>query len=120
VTGETSRRTIWLDAQLPPSLAPWLCERHRVNCLSLRELGLRDADDVEIFLKAKQQNALLISEDSDFVELVQRFGPPPQLLWLTCGNVTNANLKVLFSVVFEQALELFDGAEAVVEISQPV
>jgi predicted nuclease of predicted toxin-antitoxin system len=58
----------------------------------------------------------LISKDSDFVGLVQRFGPPPQLIWVTCGNVTNSNLKAIFSAVFNQALNLLGAGEAIVEI----
>jgi predicted nuclease of predicted toxin-antitoxin system len=50
------------------------------------------------------------------VDLVQRFGPPPQLIWVTCGNVTNANLRTIFSKLFDRAMELLAGGEAIVEI----
>jgi predicted nuclease of predicted toxin-antitoxin system len=50
------------------------------------------------------------------VGLVQRIGPPPQLIWVTCGNVTNSNLKAIFSAVFSQALDLLASDEAIVEI----
>ena len=39
----------WVDAQLPPTLAPWLTERFGVEASSMRFLGLRDAEDLEIF-----------------------------------------------------------------------
>ena len=71
----------WLDAQLPPALAEFLKEQFDVEALPLRDIGMRDADDAEIFEKARAQNVVLISKDSDFVELVQRLGTPPQLLW---------------------------------------
>ncbi|MGC2631707.1 MAG: DUF5615 family PIN-like protein [Rhodomicrobium sp.] len=117
MSGETSARTVWVDAQLPPSLAPWLRERYNVSAFSLRELRLRDTEDIEIFKAARLQNALLISKDGDFVDLVQRLGTPPQLVWVTCGNVINANLKEIFSAVFADALNLLQAGEAVVEIS---
>ncbi|MGC2602222.1 MAG: DUF5615 family PIN-like protein [Rhodomicrobium sp.] len=117
MSGETSARTVWVDVQLPPSLAPWLRERYNVSAFSLRDLGLRDAEDIEIFKAARLQNALLISKDGDFVDLVQRLGTPPQLVWVTCGNVINANLKEIFSAVFADALNLLQAGEAVVEIS---
>ena len=79
----------WVDAQLPPLLAAWLSAQFNVEALSLRTLGLRDATDAAIFLAAQQQGIVIISKDSDFVELVSRYGPPPQLIWVTCGNVTN-------------------------------
>lgn len=112
-------REIWLDAQLPPALAPWLQKNFGVTAFSLRDLGLRDASDVQIFNDAKKRGCILISKDSDFVGLIQRNGPPPQLMWLTCGNVTNSNLKSIFSAVFNPALELLAAGEAIVEIGSP-
>lgn len=64
----------WLDAQLPPKLAGWLTSELGVEASPLRDLGLRDADDAEIFRQARQQGVVLISKDSDFVDLVSRFG----------------------------------------------
>jgi predicted nuclease of predicted toxin-antitoxin system len=119
VIEKTQRCEIWLDAQLPPALAPWLQQNFGVTAFSLRNLGLRDASDAEIFNEAKKRCGVLISKDSDFVSLVQRFGPPPQLIWVTCGNVTNANLKAIFSAVFGQAQDLLAAGEAIVEIGSP-
>jgi predicted nuclease of predicted toxin-antitoxin system len=118
VTGSTDK-LIWVDAQLPPSLAGWLQEAFGVDAFSLRELELRDAEDIQIFDAARQSGAIVISKDSDFVDLVQRLGTPPQLLWVTCGNVTNANLRAILSVVFNEALELLAAGEAIVEIGRP-
>lgn len=116
---EPPMREVWLDAQLPPALAFWLRENSSVQAFSLRELGLRDADDIQIFNRARKDGCVLMSKDSDFVALVQRLGPPPQLIWVTCGNVTNSNLKAMFSAVFNQALDLLAAGEAIVEIGQP-
>ena len=38
----------WVDAQLPPGLAVWLRETQGVDAKALREIGLRDAGDLEI------------------------------------------------------------------------
>jgi Domain of unknown function (DUF5615) len=40
---------IWIDAQLPPTLAEWIAETFGLTAISLRELGLRDVKDIEIF-----------------------------------------------------------------------
>ena len=45
--------TIWLDAHLPPKLALWVEYRYGVECKAVKELGLRDAKDMEIFEAAK-------------------------------------------------------------------
>jgi predicted nuclease of predicted toxin-antitoxin system len=62
-----------------------------VDALSLKELGLRDAADREIFDRARMAGAVLMSKDSDFVESAQRFRRPPQLVWVTCGNVASGH-----------------------------
>lgn len=106
----------WVDAQLPPQLAAWLSTTHGVEAQSLRELGLRDAADIEIFRAARQAGVVVISKDSDFVELVSRHGTPPQLLWITCGNVTNRRLHAAFDKTFPAALAALTAGEAIIEI----
>ncbi|MEC5400023.1 DUF5615 family PIN-like protein [Uliginosibacterium sp. H1] len=105
----------WIDAQLPPGLAAWLSGHFNVEAHALRDLGLRDADDLTIFQQAKAANAVLISKDSDFVELVSRLGPPPKLIWVTCGNVTNQRLRTVFTSVFETARRLLNDGRDIVE-----
>lgn len=106
----------WIDAQLPPQLAQWLRITFSVEATSLRELGLRDAQDIEIFERAKIEGIVIVTKDSNFIELAMRFGTPPQILWVTCGNVTNRYLKSLFSETFLQALRLLEEGEMIVEI----
>ncbi|MBF2055990.1 MAG: DUF5615 family PIN-like protein [Cyanobacterium sp. T60_A2020_053] len=106
----------WIDAQLPPQLADWLKETFLVEAFSLRDLGLRDAEDREIFEKAKSEEVIIITKDRDFLELINRFNSPPQILWVTCGNVTNRSLKIIFAETFVSALELFKQGEKIVEI----
>lgn len=45
---------IWIDAQLSPAIAAFI-NRNFVNieAKSVRSLGLREAKDLEIFMKAK-------------------------------------------------------------------
>lgn len=108
--------TFWLDAQLLPQLAPWLTQRFGVEAHALREIGLRDASDRSIFAAARDASVVLVSKDIDFVDLVQQRGTPPQLLWVTCGNVTNRRLCAVFEATFPQALELLREGRPVVEI----
>jgi predicted nuclease of predicted toxin-antitoxin system len=87
-----------------------------ISAVSLRELGLRDAKDIEIFEAAKQPDVVIMSKDSDFVDLVCRLGAPPQILWLTCGNVTNRNLRELLTAILPEAIKQLQQGEIVVEI----
>jgi predicted nuclease of predicted toxin-antitoxin system len=108
---------IWLDAQLPPALANWLSVTFGLDAAALRELSLRDAQDIEIFEAARAENAVIMTKDSDFIDLVCRLGTPPQILWLTCGNVTNRNLRQLLTATLPEALEQLRQGEMIVEIS---
>lgn len=108
--------TLWLDAQLPPPLASWIQQTLTIHAIALRDLGLRDATDTAIFDAAKKANAVLISKDSDFVELVMRHGSPPKLIWLTCRNVSNAALQTLFNAKLREAIQLLESGEAIVEL----
>nr|VFK13456.1 MAG: Predicted nuclease, contains PIN domain, potential toxin-antitoxin system component [Candidatus Kentron sp. LFY] len=108
----------WVDAQLPPGFSPWLAETFHIKANSLKFLGLWDAGDREIFEAARRAgNVVIISKDSDFVELVLRLGAPPRILWVTCGNVTNRRLQAVFNALFPQALMMLEKGEAIVEIS---
>jgi predicted nuclease of predicted toxin-antitoxin system len=92
----------------------------RCRCRCLRDLGLRDAEDEEIFHAAKQAAAVVMTKDSDFLRLLERHGPPPQVLWLTCGNTTNAHLKEILSATLPDALTLLEAQEKLIEISDAI
>jgi len=106
-----------VDAQLPPGLARYLATRFNVQASHVRELGLRDAEDLAIFQHAKRTAAVVVTKDSDFVELVYRHGAPPQIVWVTCGNTTNASLTRIFAMTFASALQLLSAGETIVEIA---
>ncbi len=108
---------IWVDAHLSPAIATWITNTFDITALGLRDLGLRDAEDLDIFEAAKSQGVIFITKDGDFVELVDRFKSPPQIIWLTCGNTSNARLKEILMVTLPNALELLRTGEALVEIS---
>ena len=84
---------IWLDAHLSPSIARWIAESFAVECASASDLGLSDALDPPIFAAARAANATVMTKDADFANMVERLGPPPRVIWLRCGNTSNAALK---------------------------
>ena len=54
---------IWVDAQLPPTLAFWLTENFKLEAAALRDLSLRDAQDIEIFDAARAEQAVIMTYD---------------------------------------------------------
>ena len=108
---------IWIDAHLSPAVSTCTTATFGISALALRDIGLRDAEDAEIFEAAKAQGIIFITKDSDFVDLVNRFGQPPQIILLTCGNTSNDRLKEILSSKLSEALALLSSGEPLVEIS---
>lgn len=107
---------IWLDAQLPPALARWFKVVRGVNAIAVRDLGLRDASDVIIFNKARLSGYVIITKDIDFVHLSIDYGPPPQIVHLTCGNLTNDALVALFEARWDVVQSFLAAGEPIVEL----
>ena len=108
---------IWIDAQMSPAIATWISSNYAVKAVAIRDLGLRDAKDKEIFEAARQHKAVVMTKDSDFVLLLDKLGAPPQVIWVTCGNTSNARLKEVLTNTLPKALELLNFGEKLVEIS---
>jgi len=107
---------VWLDAQLSPMIADWISKNFNVFCTAVRDLELRDATDIKIFNEARNADAIVITKDIDFSILQERFGSPPKIIWLTCGNTSNKRLKEIFTTNLQKAFDLLGEGEKIVEI----
>ena len=107
---------VWVDAQLSPAIARCLQDELGTDASALRDIGLRDAEDEEIFQAARNASAVVMTKDSDFVSLVERFGPPPQIVWVPCGNTSNANLRAVLLKTWAVAITHLAAGDALVEI----
>jgi predicted nuclease of predicted toxin-antitoxin system len=110
--------TIWIDAQLSPFIANWINANFpKIDARSVRSLKLEDANDYDIFRKARKANAVVMSKDYDFVKLIEQHGVPPKLIWITCGNTSNMRLCEILRTSLQQAIDLLNQQENIVEIS---
>ena len=108
---------VWIDAQVSPAIAPWMEATFGVEARSVRDLGLRDATDREIFFAARDAGAVVMTKDSDFATLQASLGSPPKIVWLRCGNTSNARLREILLTAFPRARTLLEGTETLVEIT---
>ena len=108
---------IWIDAQLSPALAAFVATLAHGDACAVRDLALRNAKDRDIYLAARQANAIIMTKDGDFLSLSQELGSPPQVIWITCGNTSNAVLQSMLRRALQQALKMLAQGESVVEIS---
>jgi|SRR6056297_592225 len=112
---------LWIDAQLSPAIAAWINRTFDdIEAESVRALGLRDATDREIFEEAKKSGAVVMSKDDDFIQLIEQRGIPPKLIWITCGNTSNARMREILSTALLKAIDLLQNGEQIVEISDKV
>lgn len=109
---------LWIDAQLSPAIAAWINRTFDdIEAESVRALGLLDATDMEIFEEAKKADVIVLSKDDDFIQLIEQMGTPPKLIWVTCGNTSNARMREILSTTLPKAKELLESGENIVEIS---
>lgn len=107
---------LWIDAQLSPAIATWITRVFVISAVPLRDLGLRDSTDREIFLAAKREDAIVMTKDKEFVRLLGDLGPPPKVIWITCGNTSNKFLRQILLNALPRSLELLQAGDDLVEI----
>lgn len=105
--------TIWIDAQFSPAIATWINDNFSVQAFAVRDVGLRDAEDIDIFLAAKQADVIVMTKDRDFADLLDRLNPPPKIIWITCGNTSNARLKQILTENLSEALSILVNEDLV-------
>ena len=65
------------------------------DSLHVREVGLRDADDADIWEYAKRNDFVSVSKDSDFQQRSLLYGHPPKFIWLRVGNCSVQVIELL-------------------------
>ena len=63
----------------------------------VKELGLENSTDLEIWSFAKGNNYTIVTFDSDFYDLQLIYGHPPKIIWLRIGNTSTENLVNIFN-----------------------
>ena len=61
----------------------------------VKHVGLENASDFEIFNFARVHEFVIITFDSDFVDLSIVKGIPPKIIWLRTGNLTTRSITNL-------------------------
>jgi predicted nuclease of predicted toxin-antitoxin system len=108
--------TIWVDAQPSPVIARWMTEHRSLDGCHVGNLNLLDASDSKIFEATRAVGATIMTKDRDFLDLVQRHGSPPFIIWITCGNTSNAALIRTLRGAIWTACDLIKSGESIVEI----
>jgi len=81
-----------LDQNLSSRLSARLSEVYP-SLTHVGDLGLSSASDAEVWEVALAGGYLIVTKDSDFVDLQVLRGFPPKVLWLRLGNCTTRRIE---------------------------
>jgi predicted nuclease of predicted toxin-antitoxin system len=106
-----------VDAQLPVRLARFL-QSAGYSTIHTKDLPLANATpDAEINDISIQQERIVVTKDTDFFDSFLIRQQPYKLLLVSTGNITNAELEVLFANSLPQLALLFQH-HALIEMSR--
>lgn len=75
-------------------------------------IGLHESSDDEIWHYAKNNQYVIVTQDSDFNERSTLYGYPPKIIWLRTGNTTTEHILALLKnhhndiILFEKDVTL--------------
>jgi predicted nuclease of predicted toxin-antitoxin system len=96
-----------IDAQLPMGLCEWLCQQGH-DCIHTMHLTNKNrTSDAELLLLAEVDSRVIVTKDSDFLDSFYIKNQPNKLLLVSTGNLSNANLLLLFSANHSRLIDLF-------------
>jgi len=108
---------VLVDAHLPNRLSEFL-SAHEIESKHTLDLPEKNATpDSEIIRLADDENRIVISKDSDFLDNYILDGSPQKLLIVSTGNINNRNLIRLFEKNLETLKSLFEE-NSVIEINE--
>lgn len=104
-----------VDAQLPPALARWLSSQgHEAE--HVFDFGGDGTTDREVWDRALEKRAAIISKDEDFSLLAVRGGTAPQVIWIRTGNVRRTTLISWFENMLPSIVSAIQRGERIIEI----
>lgn len=103
------------DANLSPRLCEQLSDLYPQSS-HVESFGLQ-ADDREVWAKARELGAVIVTKDSDFSEMALVLGPPPKVVQIRLGNCRTALVESLLRQRFHGIQEfVLDPALALLAI----
>ena len=105
-----------IDAQLPPGLERTLRENGS-DAIAVREVGLRDASDHQIWRQALQEGLVIITKDEDFADRCLYEHYRPAIVWLRIGNCSNQALLRWLLPIWPEILRRLNLGDLLIEVS---
>jgi len=103
--------TLLFDANLSPSLVRRIRDEF-TGSEHVRDVGLRDATDDQIWEYARRQGFVVVSKDRDFQERSFVEGAPPKVVWLDVGNAGTDAVANLLIKERERVMQFKTAADS--------
>ncbi len=78
-----SHRLVWALGDIYP------------DCQHVRNVGLKEASDTQVWEYARNNGYAIVSKNSDFYQRSLTLGFPPKVIWVRLGNCTTADIERL-------------------------
>jgi len=65
------------------------------DCQHVRNAGLKEAPDTQVWSYARSNGYTIVSKDSDFYQRSLTLGFPPKVIWVRLGNCTTTAIVQL-------------------------
>jgi predicted nuclease of predicted toxin-antitoxin system len=106
--------TFLVDNQLPAALARWLAAQGH-DAKHVVDLGLAQAADFEVWRRARELEAVLVTKDADFRDR-SLIAPGPQVGWVRFGNCRNQALIDAFARLLPRLIIELESGSLLVEV----
>jgi predicted nuclease of predicted toxin-antitoxin system len=103
-----------VDQQLPPILATWFRDQG-ADAFHVRELDLTGAADTAIWAEAMRDDAVVVSRDEDFVNLLRDRGGA-RLVWIRVGNCSNPALLAMIETNWPAIRQRLSDGDRLIEL----
>lgn len=104
-----------IDAQLPPALARVLTEHGHVAEHGT-DIGPGDAPDRALWRYALDHQAVVVTKDEDFAQMVAIEDDSPTVVWIRVGNTRRAALLAWFEPSIERIVSMVERGDQVIEL----
>ena len=76
------------------------------DSVHVRDVGLKAADDPQVWDYARDNDFMIVSKDADMHDLSLIFGNPPKVVWVRLGNCSTRQAEELLRRDFD-VIKLF-------------
>lgn len=104
-----------VDVQLPPVLAEWIVSQGH-GATHVFDWGLQSVDDAVIWDRARNEQAVIINKDEDFVDRWLLSDLPVPLVWVRKGNCSNRARFMWLEPLWPDAVQRLEQGERLIEL----